>query len=75
MMTAASLASRISAAMTAAGVLQSADAPTVWLALATAIVAEIQTNGVVTTPLGVAVQVVPVTGTGATTAPGVGSIS
>ena len=29
----------------------------------------------VTTPLGVAVQVVPATGTGATTAPGIGSIS
>lgn len=32
-------------------------------------------TGAVTVPLGVAVQVVPATGTGATTAPGIGTIS
>jgi len=32
-------------------------------------------TGTVTVPLGVAVQVVPATGTGATTAPGIGTIS
>lgn len=32
-------------------------------------------SGTVTVPLGVAVQVVPATGTGATTAPGIGAIS
>lgn len=46
--------------------------------LATAIGEEVDTwikTGQVTTPAGVAVQVTPTSGTGATTAPGIGTIS
>lgn len=37
--------------------------------------AHIMANALVTTPLGVLVQVTPATGTGATTAPGLGSVT
>jgi len=43
--------------------------------IAAAVVTHITSSAVVTVPLGVAVQVVPATGTGATTAPGIGTIS
>jgi len=43
--------------------------------IAAAVVAHVTVAGVVTVPLGIAVQVVPATGTGATIAPAVGVIS
>lgn len=43
--------------------------------IADAVVAHITANAVVTVPLGVAVQVAVPAGTGATTAPGIGSVS
>lgn len=44
-------------------------------AIAEAVIEHIVALAVVTVPLGVAVQVTPATGTGATIAPGVGSIT
>ena len=43
--------------------------------IASVTLAHLIANGLVTVPPGVAVQVVPATGTGATTAPGLGAIS
>lgn len=72
-MTAASLRDRFLAAT--ASLDHESSLAEIYLALATAVVAEIQTNGVVTVPLGIPVAVVLPAGTGATTAPATGSIS
>lgn len=44
-------------------------------AIATRVIAHIVANALVTVPLGVEVQVVPLTGTGATVAPGLGTVA
>lgn len=75
------MGSEIAQALESLGVLAgdetAADITPIWQAVATAIVSHIQTNGVISTTVSGAglptlpVQVVPATGTGATTAPDV----
>ncbi|MFA5436582.1 MAG: hypothetical protein WC372_11145 [Candidatus Neomarinimicrobiota bacterium] len=74
----ATLSSAMRAALLAAPDAQAVDGPALTAlcdAIASAVVSHVTTAAVVTVPLGVAVQVVPATGTGATTAPGIGTVS
>lgn len=69
------LAGDIESALLAAG--HSVDDPVVleiWTVIAESIINHLTTAGVITIPLGVPVQVVPASGTGATTAPAIGTI-
>ncbi|OFV81987.1 MAG: hypothetical protein A2Y78_00185 [Acidobacteria bacterium RBG_13_68_16] len=72
------LSAALRAAMLADTAIGAVDGPALTAmcdAIAAAVVTHITGSAVVTVPLGVAVQVVPATGTGATTAPGVGAIT